>query len=83
MQDKQQLITLAFVLIVGLLGGYMIAQHVGHASDSHRDMHEKEHGLGEYDDRNDGVMPMPAPAGHTPDPQMNGNMPLEEKVQVQ
>jgi hypothetical protein len=44
MQDKQNLVTLAFVLIIGLLGGYMIAQHVGHAADSHRETHDiREH----------------------------------------
>lgn len=68
MQSKQNLITLAFVLIVGLLGGYMIAQHVGHAADSHRDMHEmKEHGA--MDDNH--MMP---PTGDMPTPEMDGGM---------
>ena len=45
MQDKQNIVTLAFVLVVGLLGGYMIAQHVGHAAESHQQMHQmKEQG---------------------------------------
>lgn len=59
MQDKQQLITLAFVLIIGLLGGYMLGQHEG---DEHHEMHDREM-HGGMDDQNDRMMPqgdMPA-----------------------
>lgn len=81
MQEKQNLITLAFVLVVGLLGGYMIAQHVGHAADSHHEMQEMKERDG-MDDHH--AMPpagdMPAPA-----PEMDGGMPdgADADVRVQ
>jgi|GEM_PF-4849719 len=43
MEKNQNLPTIIFVLVIGLIGGYMLAQHAGHAAKSHMEMHETLH----------------------------------------
>jgi hypothetical protein len=78
MENNKQTITIAFVLIIGLLGGYMIAQHVGHAAESHKAMHEeKDAGHHEMDDR------MAPPHEEGGAPLMDGDMPGGPEAGVQ